>query len=43
MNGIGEYVDIYLDLNAKKLVMDRVHSGIVDFERIAFRMKGSAR
>lgn len=31
VNGIGEYVDIYLDLNAKKLVMDRVHSGIVDF------------
>ena len=31
VNGIGEYVDIYLDQNAKKLVMDRVHSGIVDF------------
>ena len=31
VNGKGEYVDIYLDLNAKKLVMDRVHSGIVDF------------
>ncbi|RHJ82457.1 DUF4980 domain-containing protein [Parabacteroides sp. AM08-6] len=30
-NGKGEYVDIYLDLKEKKLVMDRVHSGIVDF------------
>lgn len=31
MNEKGEYVDIYLDMDAKKLVMDRVHSGIVDF------------
>lgn len=31
MNEKGEYVDIYLDMNAKKLVMDRVQSGIVDF------------
>lgn len=31
MNEKGEYVDIYLDQAAKKLVMDRVHSGIVDF------------
>lgn len=31
MNEKGEYVDIYLDLATKKLVMDRVHSGIVDF------------
>lgn len=31
MNSKGEYVDIYLDRKANKLVMDRVHSGIVDF------------
>lgn len=31
MNEKGEYVDIYFDMAAKKLVMDRVHSGIVDF------------
>ncbi len=31
MNAKGEYVDIYLDRKAGKLVMDRVHSGIVDF------------
>ncbi|MCC8172604.1 MAG: DUF4980 domain-containing protein [Parabacteroides sp.] len=31
MNGQGEEVAIYLDKKAGKLVMDRVHSGIVDF------------
>ena len=31
MNSKGEYVDIYLDQTTGKLVMDRVHSGIVDF------------
>lgn len=31
MNSKGEYVDIYLEQTAGKLVMDRVHSGIVDF------------
>lgn len=31
MNEKKEYVDIYLDVNAKKLIMDRVYSGIVDF------------
>lgn len=31
MNEKGEYVDIYLDMNAGKLVMDRVHSGMTDF------------
>lgn len=31
MNGKGEYITVYLDKKAGKLVMDRVHSGIVDF------------
>ena len=31
MNSKGEYVDIYLEQTTGKLVMDRVHSGIVDF------------
>lgn len=31
LNPKGEYVDIYLDRKANKLVTDRVHSGIVDF------------
>lgn len=35
MNSRGEYVDIYLDMEAGKLVMDRVHSGIVDFGKNA--------
>ena len=35
MNGRGEYVDIYLDGKNGKLVMDRVHSGIVDFGKNA--------
>ena len=35
MNGKGEYVDIYLDSKDGKLVMDRVHSGIVDFGKNA--------
>lgn len=35
MNGKGEYVDIYLDMKDNKLVMDRVHSGIVDFGKNA--------
>lgn len=30
-NSRGEHTDIYLDRKAGKLVMDRVHSGIVDF------------
>lgn len=30
-NANGEFVDIYLDREIGKLVMDRVHSGIVDF------------
>ena len=35
MNSKGEYVDIYLDMKDGKLVMDRVHSGIVDFGKNA--------
>lgn len=31
MNEKGECVTIYFDMKAQKLVMDRVHSGIVDF------------
>lgn len=31
MNDKGEFVDIYFDGKSGKLIMDRVHSGIVDF------------
>lgn len=34
-NGNGEFVDIYLDTKNGKVVMDRVHSGVVDFGKNA--------